>query len=283
MTTGGSERRQGLRQAICLPVKILFLSHRGAPGGLHSTSMKAAAPANQPSASMKVAPISTGDPAKGEPAPAPEEIPLHALALDVSPLGCQLELSGVAGRRFREDADMLPRLELRFVHEELRRYGAHAGRVRWSHTEGRGGWRVGLQLDAAFSEEELGEILWLGQPRPRPGRMGRDALVAVLVASAATALWYPFYRAEASEHERVAAQRQTSEDQLLACIAARTAEPPAHAEPIAAAASAGNRVDPPVTMHPTDAASPTTGEDLVRGLVERAFRADGGTAGADEE
>jgi len=275
MSARDSERREGLRQPVCLPMKILFLSHPVAPGSPRSSSMKAA-------------PVSSSDPTRGGPVSVPEETPHHALALDVSPRGFQLEVSGLAGRRFREDPEMLPRLEVHFAHRELHEHGAFVGRVRWARHEGRSGWRLGLLLDAPLTEEALREILWFGQPRPAKGRLARDVLCVVLAAAAASALWFSAYLAESSARKRAVLQQLTAEDEALGCKADRAAEQARQGESlIDPGASPDLRADPGRPASTADAASnsmdaaPARREDLLRGLVERAFR--GGDAGLPDD
>jgi hypothetical protein len=263
MSTRDAERRQGLRQPVCLPVKVLFLGHRS----VHPP---------------------TPDSARKAPHAVPEETPLHALAIDVSPQGFQIEVSGLAGRRFREDPEMLPRLELRFSHDELKRYGPCVGRVRWSRQDGHGGWRLGLLLDAALGDDLLQAILRAGQPREAKGRVGRDALCALIAAAGVSALWLPAYLSESSGRERAVIQQLTAEDltdrargDVLSCMADRAADQAARRVlvqdagasapgPLAAMDAASPAVDANATREVADGGG--RGEELVRGMLERAFK-----------
>jgi hypothetical protein len=235
MTTE-SERRRGLRQSICLPVKILFLGHR-ATHSPASSSMRAAAVAPS-SASIPVAARAASSPspaetAKPEASPSVvEDTPLHALAIDASAQGLQIEVSGLAVRRLREAPDMMPRLEVRFSHDGLRPYGARVGRVRWSRQEGRAIWRVGLHLDTPLEPETLQAILAIGQPRRPTGRFFRDVLCVAIAAAITSVLWLRAYWSESEAREGAQVARLAAEgagerarDDALACLAERATEP----------------------------------------------------------
>jgi hypothetical protein len=271
MSTDNSERRQQPRRQICLPVRIVFLGQRSAVGARPSASFRAAdvAPASggfPVAARVESAPASS-EPAKPAPPSSAEEVQHHALAIDVSTFGLQIDVSVHAARRFREDSEMLPRIEVRFVNEELRQYGPRASRVRWSSLHGREGLRFGVQFDAPLGADALRTIVRAGQPDPQQGRSLRYGVVGVVPAVLASALWYQAYRSESAVHEQALSQATDSAEraraELTACSAQRAAERPQ--------APVDGGVDPPVSARQVvDAALP--GEDLVRSLVARAFQ-----------
>jgi hypothetical protein len=284
MTTE-SERRRGLRQPVCLPVKILFLGHRAAHGSA-STSMRAApvAPssARMPVAARAASSSSPAETAKPEASPSVvEDTPLHAVAIDASAQGFQIEISGLAVRRLREDPDMMPRLEVRFSHDGLRPYGARIGRVRWSRQEGRAIWRVGLHLDTPLEPETLQAILAIGQPGKMTGRFFRDMVCGAIAAAIASVLWLRAYWSESEAHEVAQAARLAAEgaverarDDALACRAERAAEPQV------GDAARGGAIP---TVAPGDLADAGRRDEIAR-VIERAFYGvDGGSDRPDAD
>jgi hypothetical protein len=314
MSAAHQERRQGgERRPICLPVKIVFLGQRLAPGGRLSTSMKAA-PVARGSASFPIAgrvgsnpPSAPSEPPRSDAPPALEELPLHALAVDVSPNGIQIEVSGSAGRRFREDDEMQPRLEVRFLNEELREHSPRPGRVRWSHQDGRQALRLGLQFEIPLGPDALQAVLWAGQSHPPQRRWLRDCIVGLVSVAVASVAWHQAYRSESTARERALADSVASDNaaeqarsEALACATERAAErterrPAERVEartlerPEARAAERPEGVvdagaSASVPARDAGDATPVHHEELVRKLVEHAFRqVDGGPDAPGEE
>ncbi len=224
-------------------MKIVFLGQRIVSGGRPPTSSRAA-PASRGSASFPVAtrpgsnpPPSEpqkSEPQKSDPPPVAEEVPHHALATEVSPSGIRIDVSGSAGRRLREDSDVLPRLEVQFLDEELRELSPRPGRVRWSRQEGRQATRLGLQFEVPLGAAALRAILRAGQPRPPERSLLRDAVVGLASAALVSLLWYQGYRTESLARERALSDAVASDNaaeraraEALACATERAAE---HAE-----------------------------------------------------
>lgn len=308
----GSERREIVRHAICLPVKILFLGTRPVAGHAMEGAVVSSRPSGSasfpPSVGVKVAAAAASTariPAAGAHG-APESSkgravhldthPYYALALDVSSEGLLVEVSGVATRRFVEDADMLPKVEVLFCTPELAAHGPLFGHVRWSRQSGQGFWRLGMKLDARLTPLVLQHVLDVGQNKPKSdGRIVRDVVCVAVTAALSLGLAYQrsSIESEARRH-LIDVQTETegsverAQQELSACRAERATEPARM--PVVAGAMDASVVDAarfeidagastPLAVEVADARVPP--DEAVRAALTRAFERALDAAAAD--
>lgn len=319
----GSERREIVRHAVCLPVRILFVGARPAGAASEGAASVARMPASlsRSSTSIPIAPtsgsvarIAAGAPhrasdsnrapppsdastppfpkstrlasATSEPPKARAEAhPYHALALDVSAEGLLVEVSGVATRRFIEDSEMLPKIEVAFCTPELATHGSVSAHVRWSRPSGQGLWRLGLKLDARLTPLALQHLIDVGQGRrAEPRRVGRDVALVAATAAICGGLWLSTSSTELDARRRcVDAQADTersldrSQQELTACRterAAAIASASATAVPLGDAsvgADAAPIVPTPAASIGDPAPAPSQPDEAMKAALAHAF------------
>ena len=171
------------------------------------------------------------------------------------------------------------------------------------------GW--GCSSNIPLAPDALEAVLWAGQPHPPARRWLRDCIVGVAVAAVASLLWYQGYQSQSTARERALADAVASDNaaeqaraEALACATERANERAAErsdrragerveargaerAEPRAAERSevvvdAGAAAA--ATARDAGDAAPVRHEEIVRKLVEHAFRqVDGGPDAPGDE
>jgi hypothetical protein len=264
-----SERREQIRHAVHLPVKVTFF----APSMVERTSVKlgterqsvkmmaerpsAKTITERPSGKMVAERPSMGMAATPSRRPSElsnEPLVVHALAVDVSEQGMRLEIAGAPLRALLETSDPLVKLEVAFTHPELRSIGTRLGHAQWRRAGERSTWGLGARFDVVFKPHEMSRILRIGRigNSEDPERSGTLPLLLIFgfVLALVSIGWFRTHSADAAERDRLQQRLSSVDDDL---VELKGAEERCRAELNArptAAASAGTKAAPAPTPLP---------------------------------
>jgi hypothetical protein len=226
-TVSSAERREQVRHAVHLPVKVTFFvspllerpsvrmaaARESARMGVERPSGKMSA--ERPSARAAISPAQLSP----DQAPPSEPLVMHALVVDVSEQGMKLEMAGAPLRALLAASDPLVRLEVVFTHPDLRSIGRKSGHAQWRRAGGdRDTLGLGARFDTVFKPYEMNRILQVGRigSSEESGRTG--AVPVLLVFGLALALvgigWYRSHSADAAERDRLEQRVSRAEDDL---------------------------------------------------------------------